>query len=98
MWYASKYIAKNDAEFLADVPYGRSWGVFNRQLIPWAKIVEIDFSSDPDMACRVRRLMRRYLEHKRGRRVGAGYGCTVYGDVRQFLRGAESTCGPPDPF
>ena len=46
MSYCAKYMAKADCEFLSDIAFGRSWGVFNRKSVPWAKIIEIDLSGD----------------------------------------------------
>jgi hypothetical protein len=83
MSYCSKYMAKlGENNFLSEVPIGRSWGVFNRSSIPWAKIVELDL--DEDAAVRLRRIARRYLEHVRGRRVRVPYGVTLYCDVERF--------------
>lgn len=94
MSYCSKYMAKADAEFMADISWGRSWGIFNRACMPWAKLVEIHL--DNEMGVAVRRVARRYLEHRFGRRVRAPYGLTVYCDTSQFRRLWEHP--PPDPF
>jgi hypothetical protein len=93
--YCSKYMAKlGDSNFLSEIPIGRSWGVFNRAKIPWAKIVELDL--DEDTAVRLRRIARRYLEHVRGRRVSVPYGVTLYCDVERFK---PFWARPPDiPF
>jgi hypothetical protein len=88
--YCAKYMAKADAEFLSSLPVGRSWGVFNRALVPWAKIVEMDLTEE--VGVRLRRVARRYLEHRLGRRWKASYGITVFCDGAQFLR-----LVPPDP-
>jgi hypothetical protein len=94
MSYCAKYMAKADADFLGDVPFGRSWGVFNRKCMPWARIVEVPL--DCDVGVRLRRVARRYLERRFGRRVRAPYGITLYCDVEQFRRVWERP--PPDPF
>jgi hypothetical protein len=93
--YCAKYMSKADAEnFLVDVPTGRSWGVFNRAYVPWAKMIELPL--DIETGIRVRRIARRYLEHKLGRRVQRHYGMTVYCDVAQWKR---LLARPPDvPF
>lgn len=94
--YAAKaYLSKVDAEFfLSEVEFGRSWGVFNRALMPWAKIVEMDLSAYDGV--RIRRIARRYLEHRLGRRVKRPYGVTLYCDTAQWSR---LLTRPPDtPF
>jgi hypothetical protein len=94
MAYCAKYLAKSDCGFMEEQPLGRSWGIFNRAAIPWAKIVELNL--DNEVGVRLRRVARRYLEHRLGRRVRAPYGITVYCDPMQFRRLWE---GPPcDPF
>ena len=92
---AKAYLSKVDAEsFLSEVEAGRSWGIFNRSLMPWAKIVEMDLS-DYD-GVRIRRVARRYLEHRLGRRVKRPYGVTLYCDTVQWSR---LLARPPDtPF
>jgi hypothetical protein len=81
--YCSKYMAKlGDSDFLSEIPIGRSWGIFNREKIPWAKIVDLDL--DEETGVRLRRIMRRYLEHVRGRRVRAPYGITLYCNVEHL--------------
>jgi hypothetical protein len=92
--YASKYVAKLDCEFLSTVKFGRSWGIFNRAFMPWAKIVELDLSEE--VGVRVRRIARRYLERVFGRRVKAPYGITLYCDVARVRSLWES--GEPPPF
>lgn len=83
MCYCSKYMAKlGEFGFLEEVPIGRSWGVFNRSAIPWAKILELDL--DEETGNVIRRVMRRYLEHVRGRRIRAPYGLTLYCDTSRF--------------
>jgi hypothetical protein len=94
MAYAAKYMSKADCAFLSDVAFGRSWGVFNRKCMPWAKLVEIDL--DDDTGVRIRRIARHYLERCRGRRINAPYGLTVYCSVEQWRRLWEHP--PPDPF
>lgn len=95
MSYCSKYMAKADAEFMADIAWGRSWGIFNRKFVPWARMVYIDLNDD--VGVRLRRIARRYLEHRFGRRVRVAYGITVYCDTSQFRRLWEHS--PPDtPF
>jgi hypothetical protein len=92
---AKAYLSKVDAEsFLSDVEFGRSWGISNRALMPWAKIVELDLSDD--MGVRVRRVARRYLEHRLGRRVKRPYGLTLYCETSRWAR---LLTRPPDtPF
>lgn len=94
MSYCAKYMAKADAEFLSDVAFGRSWGIFNRKFMPWAELVEVRL--DNDVGVRLRRVARRYLERRFGRRVHAPYGLTLYCDVANFRRLWERP--PPDPF
>lgn len=96
MHYCAKYMAKADADFLSNVPYGRNWGIFNRAALPWAKIVELDL--DPDVGVRLRRIARRMLERRVGRRWNAPYGITLYCDGTQFLRLLPPPPPPPDPF
>ena len=93
--YAAKYFGKVDAEtFMTDLTVGRSWGIFNRVLMPWAKLIEIDL--DDDVGVRVRRIARRFLEHRLGRRVQRHYGITLYCDTSKF---ASLFARPPDtPF
>jgi hypothetical protein len=96
MSYCSKYMAKlgEDNGFLSNVPIGRSWGIFNRSKIPWAKIVELDL--DEETGVRLRRIARRYLEKVRGHRIRAPYGITLYCDVERFK---ACWARPPDiPF
>jgi hypothetical protein len=95
MSYCAKYLAKEDCNFLSDVQFGRSWGIFNRRSIPWAKIVELDL--DTDTAVRLRRVARRYLERRFGRRVRSPYGITLYCDTENFRRLWEHA-PPEDPF
>jgi hypothetical protein len=94
MSYCAKYLAKCDAHFLSDVAFGRSWGIFNRAAVPWARLVDIDL--DGEVGVRVRRVMRRYLERRFGRKVRAPYGLTLYCDTAQWLR--LCTRPPIDPF
>lgn len=94
MSYCAKYLAKEDCNFLSDVQFGRSWGIFNRKFVPWAKLVELDL--DTDTAVRLRRVARHYLERRFGRRVKFPYGVTLYCDVQNFRRLWEHA--PPDPF
>jgi len=84
MWYAAKYMSKADSEnFMEELPVGRSWGIHNRALMPWAKLIDIDLSDD--VGNRIRRIARRYLEHRLGRRVQRHYGLTLYCNTAQFL-------------
>jgi hypothetical protein len=94
--YCAKYMSKADSEnFLADVAFGRSWGIFNRSLMPWAKMIELPLADD--VGVRLRRIACRYLSRKLGRRVQRHYGITLYCDVAQFKRLLEAS--PPDtPF
>jgi hypothetical protein len=93
--YCAKYMSKADSEnFMADIPTGRSWGIFNRVCMPWAKMVELPL--DDDAGVRIRRIARRYLEKRLGHSVKRHFGITVYCDVGQFKRLLEK---PPDaPF
>jgi hypothetical protein len=93
--YASKYVSKVDSEFMGDMELGRSWGIFNRQFMPWAKIIELDL--DDKTGVQLRRVARRYLEHILGRKKKAPYGITLYCDVDRFKKLWESR-GPPAPF
>jgi hypothetical protein len=95
MCYCSKYMAKlGDNNFLSEVPVGRSWGIFNKLHLPWAKLIELPLPED--IGVRVRRIMRKYIERVRGRRRSAPYGLVFYGDVAQWSRLWEP---PPDtPF
>src|ERR1035438_765215 len=53
--YCAKYMSKADSEnWMADVPAGRSWGIFNRAFMPWAKLVTIPLTDD--VGNRVRRI------------------------------------------
>jgi hypothetical protein len=94
MSYCAKYLAKEDCNFLSDVQFGRSWGIFNRKFVPWAKMVELDL--DTDTAVRLRRVARHYLERRFGRRVKFPYGVTLYCDTKNFRRLWEHS--PPEPF
>jgi len=93
--YCAKYMSKADSEnFMGDIAVGRSWGIFNRRFMPWAKLIEIDL--DDDVGNRVRRIARRYLEHRIGKRVQRHYGLTLYCDTAKF---APLFARPPDtPF
>jgi hypothetical protein len=93
--YCSKYMSKTDSEnFLTDVAFGRSWGIFNRENMPWAKMIELPLADD--VGVRLRRIAVRYLSHQLGRRVQRHYGITVYCDASRFARVLEP---PPDtPF
>ena len=92
MSYCAKYMAKSDCEFLYSMELGRSWGIFNRAAVPWAKMVEIDLPGE--VGVRLRRVARRYLENRFGRRVRMPYGCTLYCNVEKF----RALWKPPDPF
>lgn len=94
MSYCAKYMAKSDCGFLYGVSFGRSWGIFNRKSVPWAKMVELEL--DGETGVRLRRIARRYLERRFGRKVNAPYGVTLYGDMEQFRKVWERP--PPDPF
>jgi len=93
--YCAKYMSKADSEnFMEDIAVGRSWGIFGRSNMPWAKLVEIDLADD--VGNRVRRIARRYLEHRLGKRVQRHYGLTLYCDTAKF---ATLFAPPPDtPF
>jgi hypothetical protein len=94
MSYCAKYMAKADCHFLQHVEFGRSWGIFNRKCVPWAKMVELEL--DTEVGVRLRRVARHYLERRFGRRVKAPYGITLYCDVEKFRRLWEIP--PPPPF
>jgi len=91
--YASKYLSKVDAEFMGHLEWGRSWGIHNRKCVPWAKMLEIQL--DNEVGVRLRRVARRYLEHRIGRRVRAPYGITLYCDTERFRKLWEYD---PPPF
>jgi len=93
--YCAKYMSKADSEnFMDDIAVGRSWGIFNRAAVPWAKMIEIDL--DDDVGNRVRRIARRYLERRLGKRVQRHYGLTLYCDTAKFV---PLFARPPDiPF
>jgi len=93
--YASKYVSKVDSEYLGDLELGRSWGIFNRQFMPWAKIIELDL--DEETGVHLRRVARRYLEHILGRKKKAPYGITLYCDVERFKKLWQGRA-PPNPF
>ena len=84
MSYAAKYLSKLDAEFMSEIEWGRSWGIFNRAFMPWARMLELNL--DGDVGVRLRRVARHYLERRLGRRVNASYGITLYCDTAQFRR------------
>jgi hypothetical protein len=94
MAYAAKYLGKAHAGFLSEVEGGRNWGIFNRVEMPWAKMIELELPEE--VGVRLRRVARRYLERRLGRRVNKPYGVTVYCDVQQFRKLWEEP--PPDPF
>ncbi len=91
--YCSKYLAKEDSAWMAEIEWGRSWGVFNREHVPWAKMLDIEL--DNEVGVRLRRVARHYLERRCKRRVMAPYGITLYCDVAQFRCLWEV---PRDPF
>jgi len=93
--YCAKYMAKSDCGFLYDVSFGRSWGIFNRKSVPWAKMVEIDLDSDAGI--RLRRIARHYLERRFKRRVLATHGITLYCDVEAW-KPLWRPDPVPDPF
>ena len=96
MSYSAKYMSKADSEnFMADIETGRSWGIFNRVNMPWAKLIEFDL--DDDAGIRLRRIARHYLEKRIGRRVQRHYGFTLYCDVAQWKRLVELS-PPAHPF
>jgi hypothetical protein len=95
MSYCSKYLAKlGDSNFLSEISIGRSWGIFNRVGVPWAKMVELTLPDD--VGVRLRRIARHYLQRCRGRRYVPTYGITLYCDTAQWKRLWDP---PPDsPF
>ena len=92
--YCAKYMAKADCQFMAEISWGRSWGIFNRARVPWAKIIELPL--DNETGVRLRRVARHLLERRLKRRVRAPYGVTLYCDTERFRRLWEHP--PPDPF
>jgi len=91
--YCAKYMTKADADaWMPDARYGRSWGIFNRAAMPWAKMIE--FPLDAEVGVRLRRIARRYLEHQTGRKIQRHYGMTIYCDARNFARLIPAP--PPD--
>jgi hypothetical protein len=95
MSYCAKYMAKTDSGFLSEVHFGRSWGIFNRKSVPWARLIEVDL--EPEVGNRLRRIARRYMEHKRGKKVRSPYGFTLYCDITNWKR-LWQALPPPDPF
>jgi hypothetical protein len=95
MTYCSKYIAKlDDNNFLSQVPVGRQWGIFQRALIPWAKMVTLELPDD--VGVRLRRIARRYLERVSGRKRIFPYGVTLYCTPERL---SSMWAKPPDvPF
>lgn len=93
--YCAKYMSKADSEnFLSDVSFGRSWGIFNRGVVPWAKMIELPVAED--VGIRLRRIACRYLSKQLGRRVRRSFGLTLYCDTKQWAR---LLTRPPDvPF
>lgn len=94
-FYCAKYMSKADAEeFLAGESTGRNWGIFNRAHMPWAKMIELPLPDD--VGVRLRRVMRRYLEHQTGRKINRHFGMTLYCQPARFL---PMVAPPPDtPF
>jgi len=94
MSYCAKYMAKADCEFLSEISFGRSWGVFNTRCVPWAKIIEIELPGE--VGIRLRRVARHYLDRVCARRRQRPYGVTLYCNVAQWSKLWEK---PPDcPF
>jgi hypothetical protein len=94
MSYCAKYMAKADCEFLSEISFGRSWGVFNTRCVPWAKIIEIELPGE--VGVRLRRVARHYLDRVCARKRSRPYGVTLYCDVAQWSKLWEK---PPDtPF
>jgi hypothetical protein len=92
MHYCAKYIGKVGENDLSQVEGGRVWGVFNRSMVPWAKMIELDL--DEETGVRLRRIARHYLSRKLGRPVIPRYGITIYCDTAVF----RSLLCPRDPF
>jgi hypothetical protein len=94
MCYATKYMSKVEADAMAPVEYGRNWGIHNRAMLPWAKIVTLELPEDVGVT--LRRVARRYMEHCTGRKRNYAYGITLYCNTENFIR----LCArPPDePF
>jgi hypothetical protein len=96
--YCAKYMSKADSDnFMSEETVGRSWGIFNRADMPWAKLIELPLSEEQGI--RLRRVARRYLEHRLGRRVQRHYGMTLYCDVSNWKRLCQASDGSwDDPF
>ena len=94
-FYSAHYMAKTvDGLNLYNTPLGRQWGIHNRSRLPWAKIIELDL--DEETGVRLRRIARRYLERKTGRRRRCPYGVTLYCNTAIFK---SYLSRPPDnPF
>lgn len=94
MSYCAKYMAKADCEFLSDIAFGRSWGLFNRKCVPWANIIELNL--DTEVGIRLRRVARHYLDRVCGKKRPRPYGVTLYCNVEQW---SKLWARPPDtPF
>lgn len=64
-FYASKYICKMDEEDAVEQSggsIGRTWGIFNREKLPWAEVVTLELGEDQRR--RLLRIARRYVENK----------------------------------
>lgn len=95
MAYAAKYLGKPGEEFLSEIEFGRSWGIFNRKHMPWAKIIELNL--DGEVGVCLRRVARHYLDRVCKKRRQRPYGVTLFSnDVAQW---SKLWARPPDnPF
>jgi hypothetical protein len=94
-FYFSHYMAHVSE---LEIPlYGRCWGMFNRKCIPWAQMVEIEIPGE--QGYRIRRIARRFIEHRRGRRYFLRNGCglTVFCDAENWWVNLLRRSAP-DPF
>lgn len=65
MWYASKYVAKEDETEAGEV--GRCWGTFNADKIPWAELERHEVTHPQTV--KLLRSARHFVKNSRGRRV-----------------------------
>lgn len=95
MSYASKYLAKADDTALETVPLGRQWGVHNRGAMPWAKLIKVALWAGEGVS--LRRLFRKQIERRTGRRLWATHSLTFFGDVTRWAALWASPRPPPPP-
>jgi hypothetical protein len=81
--YCSKYLAKEDWEGdVSSMPLGRQWGICNRECVPWAKMIVLPLTDEQGV--QLRRVARRYLEHRIGKKWRAPYSIKLYVRPEQF--------------